>query len=40
MGAQIKDLQGKSLICEESENDIFRFPLSKKPWVGFSRHYQ
>jgi hypothetical protein len=26
MGAQINDLQRKLLICEESENDTFRFP--------------
>jgi hypothetical protein len=25
-GAQINDQQGKSLICEESGNDTFRFP--------------
>ena len=30
-GAQIDDLHRKLLICEESENDIFRFPRSKKP---------
>jgi len=30
-GAQINGLQRKLLICEESENDIFRFPWSKKP---------
>jgi hypothetical protein len=30
-GAQIDDLRSKLLICEESENDIFRFPRSKKP---------
>ncbi len=30
-GAQINNLHRKSLICEESENDTFRFPQSKKP---------
>ncbi len=36
-GAQINDLHRKLLICEESENDTFRFPRSKKPWMGFLR---
>ncbi len=36
-GAQISDLRCKLLICEESENDIFRFPLSKKPRMDFLR---
>ncbi len=39
-GAQINDLHRKLLICEESENDTFRFPRSKKPWMDFLRHYQ
>jgi hypothetical protein len=30
-GDQINDLHCKLLICEESENDTFRFPQSKKP---------
>ena len=30
-GAQINDLHRKSLICEESGNDTFHFPQSKKP---------
>ncbi len=28
------------MICEESENDTFRFPLSKKPRMDFLRPYQ
>ncbi len=36
-GAQINDLLRKLLICEESENDTFRFPRSKKPWMDFLR---
>ena len=40
MGAQINDLQRKLLICEESENDTFRFPWSKKPRMDFLRPYQ
>ncbi len=39
-GAQINDLQCKLLICEESENDIFRFPLSKKPKMDFLQPYK
>jgi hypothetical protein len=39
-GAQINDRHHKSLICEESENDIFRFPLSKKSRLDFLRPYQ
>jgi len=39
-GAQIGDLPRKLLICEERENDIFLFPLSKKPWMDFLRPYQ
>jgi hypothetical protein len=39
-GAQINDRQGKSLICEESENDTFRFPWSKKFRLDFLRPYQ
>ena len=34
-GAQINDRQCKSLICEESENDTFRFPWSKKSRLDF-----
>jgi len=40
MGARINDLQRKSLICKESENDTFRFPWSKKPRMDFLRPYQ
>jgi len=40
MGAQINDQQYKSLICEESENDIFRFPFSQKSRMDFWRGYQ
>jgi len=39
-GAQINDWQLKSLICEESENDTFRFPWSKKPRMDFLLPYQ
>ena len=39
-GAQINDRQCKSLICEESENDTFRIPWSKKPIMDFLRPYQ
>jgi hypothetical protein len=39
MGAQINDLQNKSLICKETENDTFRFPLSKKSRQDFLRPY-
>ncbi len=39
-GAQINNLHRKSVICEESENDIFRFPWSKKPWMDFLRPYK
>ena len=38
-GAQINDVSCKSLICKESENDIFRFPFSKKPRMDFLRPY-
>jgi len=38
-GARINYLQRKLLIREESENDTFRFPMSKKPLVDFLRHY-
>ena len=34
------DLQCKSKICEERENDIFRFPLSKKPRMDFLQSCQ
>jgi len=30
-GARINGLERKLLICDESEKDTFRFPLSKKP---------
>ena len=30
----------KSKICEESENDTLRFPLSKKPLLDFLRPYK
>ncbi len=40
MGAQINDRQNRSLICEESENDTFRFPFSKKFRMNFLRGYQ
>jgi hypothetical protein len=39
VGAQINDRQCKSLICEESENDIFRFPFSQKSRMDFWRGY-
>jgi hypothetical protein len=39
LGARINDLQRKSLICKESENDTFRFPWSKKPRMDFLRPY-
>jgi len=38
-GAQINDLRCKLLICEERENDTFRFPWSKKPLRDFLRPY-
>jgi len=38
--SKIDGLHRKLLICEESENDIFRFPRSKKPWMDFLRPYQ
>jgi len=37
---QVIDLRDKSLICEESGNDAFRFPWSKKPRMDFLRPYQ
>jgi hypothetical protein len=40
VGAQINDRQCKSLICEESENDTFRFPWSQKSRMDFWRGYQ
>ena len=40
VGAQINDRQYKSLICEESENDTFRFPFSQKSRSDFLRGYQ
>jgi len=39
-GTQIGDLCSKLLICEESGNDVFRFPWSKKPRMDFLRPYQ
>jgi len=39
-GAQINDRQFQSLICEESGNDIFRFPWSKKPRMDFLRPFK
>ena len=38
-GRQINDQRCKSLICEESENDTFRFGWSKKPRMDFLRPY-
>jgi hypothetical protein len=39
-GAQINDRDRKSSICEESENDTFRFLWSKKFRLDFLRPYQ
>jgi hypothetical protein len=39
-GARINDLQCKSLICKESENDTFHFPRSKRPRRDFLRQLQ
>jgi hypothetical protein len=39
-GAQINDRYCKSLICEERENDTFRFPWSQKFRLNFWRGYQ
>jgi hypothetical protein len=38
--AQINEWYCKSLICEESGNDTFRFLKSKKPRMDFVRPYQ
>jgi len=39
MGARINGLRSKTLILEESENDAFHSPRSKKPLMDFLRHY-
>ena len=41
-GGAPKSMTGnlQSLICEESENDTFRFPWSKRPRMDFLRPYQ
>jgi len=40
MGARIDGWQSKASIREESENDAFHFPRSKKPLTDFLRQYQ
>ena len=40
VGAQINDQECESLICNESENDTFLFPWSKKFRLDFLRPYQ
>jgi hypothetical protein len=39
-GAQSNELSCKSLFCEESGNDAFRFPWSKKARLDFLRPYK
>ncbi len=39
VGARINGLSSKTLIREESENDAFHSPRSKKPVMDFLRQY-
>jgi hypothetical protein len=39
-GAQINGKHFTSMICEESENHAFRFPMSQKSRLDFWRPYQ